>query len=104
MIGEPMPNPRDAIIQDLSQKMEQFFGSGKTIQQIESGVSAEVPFIGTTGHHEKLRVQRDKIAPQVRELAEAGKTVSQIAVALKMHIKRVQLIGRENGFRFAEPS
>ena len=40
----------------------------------------------------------------MRELADAGKTVSQIAVELKMHIKRVQLIGRENGFRFAEPS
>lgn len=104
MIGEPMPNPRDAIIQDLSQKLEQFFGSGKTIQQIERGVSAEVPFIGTTGHHNKLRTQRDKIAPQVRELAKSGKTVSQIASELKMHIKRVQLIGRENGFKFAEPS
>lgn len=102
MIGEPMPNPRDAIIQDLNQKMEQFFGSGKTIQQIERGVSAEAPFIGTTVHHNKLRAQRDKVAPQVRELAEAGKTVSQIAVAMNMHIKRVQLIGRENGFKFAE--
>jgi len=104
MIGEPMPNPRDAIIQVLNQKLEQFFGSGKTIQQIESGVSAEVPFIGTTGHHNKLRAQRDKIAPQVGELAAAGKTVSQIAVELKMHIKRVLLIAQENGFKFAEPS
>jgi predicted polyphosphate/ATP-dependent NAD kinase len=104
MIGEPMPNPRDAIIQDLNQKLEQFFGSGKTIQQIDSGVSAEAPFVGTTSHHNKLRAKRDKIAPQVRELAEAGKTASEIAVDLKMHLKRVQLIGHENGFRFAEPS
>jgi hypothetical protein len=104
MIGEPMPNPQDAIIQDLSQKLEQFFGSGKIIQKIESGVSAEAPFFGTTAHHAKLRADRDKFAPQVRELAEAGKTASQIAVDLKVHLKRVQLIGRENGFRFAEPS
>lgn len=104
MIGEPMPNPRDAIIQDLNQKLEQFFGSGKTIQQIESGVSAEAPFFGTTAHHAKLRAERDKIAPQVRELVAAGKTASQIAIDLKMHLKRVQLIGRENGFKFAEHS
>lgn len=102
MIGEPMPNPRDAIIQDLNQKLDQFFGSGKTIQQIDRGVSAEAPFIGTTVHHNKLRAQRDKIAPRVQELAEAGKTVSQIAAALKMDIKRVHLIGRENGFTFAK--
>jgi hypothetical protein len=49
-------------------------------------------------------VPSDKFALQVWELAETGKTVSQIAVKPKMHIKRVQLIGRENGFRFAEPS
>jgi len=104
MIGEPMPNPRDAIIQDLNQKMEQFFGSGKTIQQIESGVSAEAPFFGTTAHHAKLRADRDKLAPAVRAQSEAGQTASAAAVALKMHIKRVQLIARENGFTFAEPS
>lgn len=55
MIGEPMPNSADAIIQDLNQKLEQFFGSGKTIQQIESGVSAEAPFFGTTAHHRAPR-------------------------------------------------
>lgn len=97
MIGEPMPNPQYAIIQDLNQKMEQFLGSGKTIQQIERGVSADAPFLGTTSHHNKLRAQRDKLSPQVRELAEAGKTASEVSAALKIHIKRVQLIGRENG-------
>ena len=98
-----MPNPRDAIIQDLNQKMEQFFGSGKTIQQIDRGVSAEAPFIGTTVHHNKLRAQRDKIAPKVRKLVAAGKTARQIAAKLKMHLKRVHLIGRENGFGFTDP-
>lgn len=99
-----MPNPRDAIVQDLNQKLDQFFGSGKTIQQIESGVSAEAPFFGTTAHHAKLRAQQDKLAPAVREQAEAGKTVSEAARALKMHIKRVQLIASENGFKFVEMS
>jgi hypothetical protein len=99
-----MPNPRDAIIQDLNQKLEQFFGRGKTIQEIESGVSAEAPFFGTTAHHAKLRAERDELAPSVRAQAEAGKTVSEAAAALKMHIKRVQLIARENGYTFAEPA
>lgn len=60
--------------------------------------------IAITGRHNKLRTQHDKNAPQVRELAEAKNTASQTAVDLKMHLKRVQLIGRENGLRFAEPS
>ncbi|SDB54211.1 hypothetical protein [Pseudomonas sp. NFACC13-1] len=97
-----MPNPRDAIIQDLNQKLEQFFGSGKTVEQIEPGASAEAPFIGTTGHHNKLRAQRDKIAPKVRGLVEEGKTVSEVASVLKMHIKRVQLICRENAIKFVD--
>ena len=67
-------------------------------------MSAEAPFFGTTAHHAKLRAERDKLAPSVRAQAEAGKTVSEAAAALKMHIKRVQLIARENGYTFAEHS
>lgn len=49
-----------------------------------------------------LRAERDKLAPAVRAQAHAGAIASAAAVALKMHIKRVQLIARENGFAFAE--
>lgn len=47
MIGEPVPNPRDAIIQDLNQKMEQFFGSGKTSRKQPRLSALTSPFIDT---------------------------------------------------------
>lgn len=48
MIGVPMPNPRDSIIANLNQQLDQFFGAGGSIQQIASGVSAEM--VGYTKH------------------------------------------------------
>lgn len=48
MIGEPMPNPKDSIIANLNQQLEAFFGDGKTVQQVASGVSAEAPAAGMT--------------------------------------------------------
>lgn len=102
MIGVPMPNPRDSIIDNLNQQLEAYFGAGKTAQVIPNGVSADAPHLGTTAHHEKLRAQRDKLAPVVR--AEAAKRVvaSVAAKNLGMHIKRVLLIAQENGFKFAD--
>jgi hypothetical protein len=104
MIGVPMPNPRDSIIEDLNQKLDHFFGSGRKVQEIASGVSAEGPLTGSTAHHERLRAERDKIAPKVREQAAAGKTAAEAAKALSMHVKRVQLIAQENKFKFADHS
>lgn len=104
MIGVPMPNPRDSIIANLNQQMDQFFGAGGKVQEIPRGVSADAPFLGTTSHHDRLRAGRDKLAPMVKEQAEAGKTAGEAAKALSMHVKRVQLIARENNFKFAEPS
>ena len=101
MIGVPMPNPRDSIIEDLNRKLDQFFGSGKTAQQIASGVSAEVPHFGTTPHSNKLRAERDKIAPRLKELAEAGTPVAKAARECGMEAKRARLIARENNFKFA---
>lgn len=102
MIGVPMPDPRDAITSKLNQALEDFFGAGKHIQQIPSGVSAEVPMFGATPHSKKLRALRDKDAPKVKALAEAGKTASMAATALDMRISRVKLIAQENGITFAE--
>jgi hypothetical protein len=99
-----MPNPRDSIIANLNQQMDQFFGAGKTVQEIPRGVSANAPHLGTTSHHDRLRAGRDRLAPKVKEQAEAGKTVAETAKALGMHVKRVKLIGHENNFKFAEPS
>ena len=104
MIGVPMPNPRDSIIANLNQQVDHFFAKGKKVQEIPRGVSADAPFIGTTSHHDRLRAGRDKLAPQVKEQADAGKTAAETAKALGLHVKRVKLIGQENGFKFAEPS
>lgn len=32
MIGVPMPNPRDSMIDDLNRKLDQFFGTGGTAE------------------------------------------------------------------------
>jgi hypothetical protein len=94
-----MPNPRDSIIDDLNQKLEEFFGAGKTVQEIASGISAEVSMFGTS-HSNKLRAERDKIAPRLKELAEAGTPVAKAAKDCGMEAKRARLIARENGFKF----
>lgn len=102
MIGVPMPDPRDAITTQLNRALDDFFGSGKHIQQIPAGVSANAPVLGTTPHAKKLRALRDKDAPKVKALAKAGKTASAAATALDMRISRVKLIAQENGITFAE--
>lgn len=100
MIGVPMPNPRDSIIEDLNQKLEQFFGSGKTVQQIARGVSADAPAFGTTTHGNKLRAERDKVAPKLKALADEGVPIAQAAKDCGMEAKRARLIARENKFKF----
>ena len=102
MIGVPMDNPKDAVIADLNRQIDAYFGAGKTAQVIPSGVSADGPFNGTTAHHERLRAQRDKLAPSVRAEAAKGVVASVAAKNLGTHIKRVMLIAQENGFKFAD--
>ncbi|WP_236189344.1 hypothetical protein [Pseudomonas pharyngis] len=99
MIGVPQPNPRDCIVANLNEQLDQFFGSGGKAQQIPTGVSGD-PKLASTPHHDRLRRERNKIAPKVREMAEAGKTISETAKALHMHVKRVALVASENGFKF----
>ena len=52
MIGVPMPNPRDSIIADLNQKLDQFFGAGKTVQ-VPAEVGRRVPgvILADRGHY-----------------------------------------------------
>ncbi|WP_256228490.1 hypothetical protein [Pseudomonas sp. G5(2012)] len=94
-----MPNPRDSIIEDLNRKLEQFFGAGKSVQEIASGVSAEVSMFGTS-HSNRLRAERDKIAPRLKELADAGVLLNKAASDVGIDHKRARLIARENGFKF----
>lgn len=99
MIGVPMADPRDAILADLNQKLDHFFGAGGKVQEIDSGVSAEVSMFGSS-HTNKLRAVRDKMAPELKKLAEAGVPVYKAAEALGIDHKRAKLIARENGFKF----
>ena len=102
MIGEPMPDPRQSVIAELNSQIAAFFGSGKTAQVIPNGVGVDGPFNGTTAHHERLRKERDKLAPSVRAEAAKGVVISVAAKNLRMHIKRVTLIAQENGIKFAD--
>ena len=99
-----MANPRDAIIADLNQQMDRFFGAGGSVQQIASGVSAEMVGYGASSHQDRLKAERAKLAPSVKALAEAGKTVAAAASELKMRPGRVKLIAHENNFKFADQS
>lgn len=100
MIGVPMPHPRDSIIDDLNHKLDQFFGAGRSVQEVASGVSGEKLGGFDTTHSNKLRAERDKVAPRLKELAEAGTPVAKAARDCGMEAKRARLIARENGFKF----
>jgi hypothetical protein len=100
MIGVPMPNPRDSIVANLNRQLEQYFGAGKPVQEIAPGVSGEKDGTFGSAHSNKLRAERDKIAPRLKELAEAGTSVAKAAKECGMEAKRARLIARENGFKF----
>ncbi|WP_223519673.1 hypothetical protein [Pseudomonas sp. GL-B-19] len=100
MIGVPMPNPRDSVIANLNQQMDKFFGAGRTVQEVAQGVSGTKDGTFGTAHTNKLRAERDKIAPRLKELAETGTPVAQAAKECDMEAKRARLIARENNFRF----
>ena len=103
MIGAPMPNPRDSIIANLNQQLDKYFGAGKAAQEIAPGVTGVKDLIFGTSHSNKLRIERNKQAPRLRELAEAGHTVIEAAKAMGMETKRARLIARENDIKFPGP-
>lgn len=103
MIGQPMPNPRDSIIANLNQQLDHFFGAGKTVQKIAPGVSGEKEAMFGTSHSNKPRIERNKQAPRLKELADAGHTVIEAAKAMGMETKRARLIARENNIKFPGP-
>ncbi|UZM14772.1 hypothetical protein LZV00_02950 [Pseudomonas kielensis] len=104
MIGAPMPNPRNSIIAELNQKLDQFFGADKTVQEIANGVSAEMVGYGVSAHQDRLKAERARLAPMVKAQTDAGKTVAAAAAELKMRPGRVKLIAHENGFTFSAHS
>ena len=103
MIGVPMPDPRDSIIDNLNKQMADFFGAGNVAQEIAQGVSGVKDGTYGGGHSSKLRAERDRLAPSLKKLAEAGTSINKASAALGIDLKRARLIARENGFRFVEP-
>ncbi|KAB0517515.1 hypothetical protein [Pseudomonas extremorientalis] len=99
MIGVPMPNPRDSIIDNLNQQLEAFFGAGNKAQEIAPGVSGEVGGPIKSTRSNKLRVERDKIAPKLKEAVESGASLHQACLAAGIDYKRARLIACENGFK-----
>lgn len=102
MIGAPIPDPRRALADNLNRQIDRFFAAGGKVQPIPIGVGVDTPTNGIGGHHQRLRAQRDKDAPKVRKMAEAGHTAAATARLLSMNVKRALLIAQENGFRFSE--
>jgi hypothetical protein len=98
-----MPNPRDSIIANLNQQMDQFFGTGRKVQEVAPGVTGEKDAMFGTSHINKLLIGRNKQAPRLRELAAAGKTVIEAAKEMGMETKRARLIARENDIKFPGP-
>ncbi|MPQ83779.1 hypothetical protein F0170_07165 [Pseudomonas sp. MAFF 730085] len=102
MIGEPMPNPRESIIHDLNQQLDAFFGAGRSVQEVAQGVTGVKDGTYGGGHSSKLRAERDRLAPGLKQLAEAGTSINKAAAAIGIDHKRARLIARENGFKFAD--
>ena len=99
MIGVPMPNPRDSIIDNLNQQLDAFFGAGNKAQEIAPGVSGEVGGPIKSTRSNKLRVERDKIAPKLKQAVDSGASLNQACLAAGVDYKRARLIARENGFK-----
>lgn len=103
MIGVSMPHPRDCIIANLNDQLDQYFGAGKKVEQVAPGVSGERKAMFGSSHASRLRAERDKLAPQAKALAAAGKTVIEAATEMDMASKRTRLIARENRITFPGP-
>lgn len=56
-----------------------------------------------TSHSNKLRIERNKQAPMLKALADAGKTVIEAAKEMGIATKRARLIARENDIKFPGP-
>lgn len=97
-----MAHPRESIIDDLNRKLDQFFGAGRAVEEIAPGVSGEREMTYGTARGNKLRADRDKLAPALKKLAEDGATLYQAASEIGIDHKRAKLIARENNFTYAE--
>jgi hypothetical protein len=101
MIGESVPDQHKQAIAQLSAQIDHYLATGGRVLQVERGVSAEVTMTGMSANHAKLKVGRDRLAPTVRQHAEQGLTLTQIATATTLRKKRILVIARENNITIA---
>lgn len=66
-------------------------------------VTAQHVAIFGTSHAARLHAERDKLAPMLKALAATGITSSAAATQTRIRQKRIELIAKENGFKFASP-
>ncbi|WP_433899387.1 hypothetical protein [Pseudomonas sp. PSE1(2024)] len=97
-----MRDPREQITDHLNRALEEFFGAGKQAQQIAPGVSGERELTFGTAYGDKLRAKRDKIAPDLKRLAESGANLYQACKELDIGHKRALLIAKENNIKFKD--
>ena len=100
MIGVPLPNPRDQLIDNLNQQLDAFFGAGNKVKQVDPGATGVRDAMFGTSHATRLRAERDKLAPKLKALADEGLTVIEAAKEMGMETKRARLIARENKILF----
>lgn len=100
-VGHPLPDPRLAVIHTLSAQIDSFFAAGNRVQHIPSGVSSDSAGV-MASHQQKLRAERDKLAPTATYLSGQGMTMHDAAVAMGIATKRLKLIAKEHSLTFAK--
>lgn len=101
MIGESVPDHHKQAIAQLAAQIDYFLLTGKKIQHIEPGASADAPALGATTHSETLKARRKKRAPRVRAMAAAGMNARDIGKKLGIDTRTVALTAKEHGITFA---
>lgn len=104
MIGESVPDQHKQAIAQLAAQIDYFLQTGKKIQHVEPGASADAPLLGTTNHLEALKAKRAKRAPRVRALAKAGLSAKDIGKKLGVDTRTIALTAKEHGITFTTAS
>jgi hypothetical protein len=95
----------DPVIVDGARRQSQleaakvaFFASGKMVELVSTGKGEGSGITGGTmaSHMNKLRVERDLLAPRVKVLAGYGLNPTEIGKKMNISVSRVRLISREH--------
>jgi hypothetical protein len=102
VIIESKLHPRAAIVTALEKQIEEFFATGHSIQQIQSGVSGQLSTDIVPTRQYQLKSERTKLALALRREANAGRTLESAAHTLKINTARAQRIASEYAIEFNE--